>query len=677
MNLRVVTTILRKELVDLLRDKRTLILMVGVPIVLYPVLFIFGSQAAVIQRTRIEKAVFQVGIPRDADPTLKEWLKRIPQISVQKFDDAESNLRQGKLEAVVVSEGNLESRLASGESVPIEVRYDATDVESQEAATRIAEGLKKEQETLLQARLAGVGLKSDYVQPLKVERKNVASSAKATGTVLGMILGVIMVIMLGLGAFYPAIDLTAGEKERGTFETLLSTPATKHEIVTGKFLTVLCLSLLTGLLNLGSMVLTFAFQLGQLKNQIGQFEIDLPPHVVATILVVLTPLAFFISAIMMSIAVFARSFKEAQNFMTPFFTLLMFPAILAAIPGTTLTTATQLVPVMNVSLLFKDLLIGQATAQGILAVLVSTTVYALLALAAAVWVFQREEVILSQERGLPLTLRRGEFVRRRLPTPGMVLTLFAASLILVFYAGTYAQSRSPHVGLLITEWLLIFLPVILFFWYTRVDIFTALSLRIPSLTAALCSIAMGFAVVIFSLQLSVWQNQVFPIPDEIAKQLEQIVKVDQAGLNIVVLIAVAALSPAICEETLFRGAILSGVRQILPPWTTWIAVGALFGVFHISLHRMLITGLLGVFLTYLVWRSDSLFTGMIAHFIVNATSILAVNERLPAPMLRWFDEKQLMQYGMPPRLLAAAGIILILGIVMLEWEGRHRRENDG
>jgi hypothetical protein len=134
------------------------------------------------------------------------------------------------------------------------------------------------------------------------------------------------------------------------------------------------------------------------------------------------------------------------------------------------------------------------------------------------------------------------------------------------------------------------------------------------------------------------------------------------------MILVLAASPAICEEVLFRGAILSGLREKLHPVTLCLVVGLLFGLFHLTIFRMFVTGLSGVLLAYLVWRSGSIYMGMLAHFLINGSGVLLASERLPAPLMALFDEEALLeQGGMPWWLLGAAVAVLALGVLTIEW----------
>ncbi|MCC6487724.1 MAG: CPBP family intramembrane metalloprotease [Candidatus Hydrogenedentes bacterium] len=668
MNLRIVIIIFRKEILDMLRDKRTLIAMLGLPLILYPALFIVGAQLALMQQDKVAGARSLVAVAGAHKDILEGWLLKTPKMGVAISDDPELDLAEGRLQAIVSLESDPAKTLELGKTANILIRYDATDTSSQEAVKRIMEALDAREKEMLKSRLELIGIPGDFVNPYDIERRNVASGAKYTGTVLGMLMPLIMIVMLGVGAFYPAINLTAGEKERGTFETLLSTPISSFDILGGKFLAVFVLAMLTGLTNLASMVGTFAFQLSQMQDSASVSEIHIPAYSVLVIVLALIPLAFFISAVMMSIAVYAKSFQEAQSLLTPFLLILLFPAALAAIPGFHLSVTMQLVPIANFALLFKDLVTQKVSAHPIVMVLLSTTVYACLALYMAARIFRREDVVLSHDHGLSLTLRRSQFIKRDVPTPGTALFIFTLCLLLLFYAGTYVQGKYALWGLVITQYGIFLFPTVLVLWYLRVNLRSALSLRLPQRSGFFGGLVIALGWAVMSLQLSVWQQRILPFPEELAKEMERL-----TGLGdqpVWVLLLVLALSPAICEETLFRGAVLSGLRKYLPWWALLLAVGVAFGVAHISIHRMFLTGLSGVMLTYVVWRTGSIYPGILAHFVINSTAVLLQNKQVEARMpeeLRLFLDAALKQeQGFPWWVLVGAAMVFAIGIVLTE-----------
>lgn len=664
MRFRIAIIIFRKELVDMLRDKRTLAAMIGLPLVLYPALFIFGSQAALMQQGRILDAQSPIAIVAHDAELLEEWLGRDSRLVVRSSSDPAADLELRRLHAIVRAEDDFGKQVREGGTGKVKVEYDASESASQEAARRVVETLEKQFDTLLVERLQRRGLPAELANPIEVNKVNIAPSTKTTGALLGMLMPLVMILMLGVGAFYPAIDLTAGEKERGTFETLLSTPARSMEILAGKFLAVFSLAIITGLVNLGSMTATLAFQLTQLEGELGEFSLRIPPENVLLLLVALVPLAFFVSAVMMTIAVMARSFREAQSLLTPFLILLLFPAALAAVPGTRLTTATQFAPVANIALLFKDLMTDQAHLQATVMVLLSTSIYALLALALASRVFRREDVVLSVEGGIPLTWRRSDLTPRELPTPGVALFIFATCLLLLFYLGTYLQGTYGLLGVGLTQWLLFLLPTLLILWFLRVDLKATLSLRIPAATAWAGTILIAAGWVVISLQLSVWQQRILPMPPELAEEMKRLLRLEESSLY--TLLLVLALSPAICEEALFRGALLSGLRKHLPPWALLLCVGAAFGVMHLSVHRMAITGVSGVVLAYLAWRCRSIFPAMLAHFTINASAVLIQTGYVP-PAIKSLTQKAIDQeLGFPVWILLTVAAAFAVGVVLLE-----------
>ncbi len=677
MNARVVRTIFFKELLDTFRDRRTLIAMVGVPVVLYPALFILATQATILQQSRMEKTRVKVAVTGEDTSQIVGWLEAEEKIEVTLADEPLADLEAGRLDAVVTVPAGLAETLASGGTAEIEIAYDAAEVVSREASDRLEEVLHKARDALIQERIENEGLVETFAKPLKLKWEDVAPPSKATGSILGTILPLLMVVMLGVGAFYPAVDLTAGEKERGTFETLLSTPTSKMEIVFGKFFAVFTLSMLTGLLNLASMIVTLLFQLRQIINAAegSDFALDItdiPPQTFAAILLVLIPLSLFISAMMMTVALLARSFKEAQNYVTPFFIALIIPASIVAIPGVKLTPGTQFIPVGNVSLLFRDLMMGKATLDGVFVVFLTTTVYALIALVIATWMFQREEVILSEESGIPLTFNRDRIEARELPSLGTSLGIFAVVMLLIFYAGTYAQSRHLHLGLLLTQLALILAPILLALWYVKADLKATLNLRRVRWGAAFGTLLMAPAWVAISIQLGVYHNKVLPAPPELLELAEELFAAAEVPGGVWTLLLIVAVSPAICEEVLFRGVLLSGFRQRLPQWAAILAVGILFGFFHLSVYRLVPAGLTGIFFTYLVLRSGSIYLAMFAHVMLNGLSILIETGNFPASVMEYLESANIDESGLPLWLVGTALVVFAAGVLLLETKGRSR-----
>ncbi|MBI2432105.1 MAG: CPBP family intramembrane metalloprotease [Candidatus Hydrogenedentes bacterium] len=677
MNARTVTTILRKELLDTLRDKRTLIMMIGLPIILYPAMLIFGMQIAIVQQNKLEETRSRVAIEGVATAQLRDWLNNIEMVDVVESAAPEEALLAGNIESVVRVRGELDPVLEQGGSVPVEILFDSTELESRDAADRLEDGLEKVTKDLRDARLHKAGLAVAYIEPLKVKQEDLAPAQKTSGMVLGLLVPLLMVLMIALGAFYPAIDLTAGEKERGTFETLLSTPATKLEIVTGKFLTVFTLAMATGILNLASMALTFLFMLSQFSAAVKDATFvegfQLPLEAFFIILLVMIPLGFLLSSMMMSVAVMARSFKEAQNYITPFFLIVLLPAFMAGIPGTELTPFSEFVPIYNVVLLFRELMTDKATVDEAVSVFVSTAAYASLALWFSAWLFQREEVVLSEERGIPLTVRRSEFRPRPTLTPGGALGWYSVMLIALFYLGSLVQQWKLIPGLLITQFVILLGGTLAVLWFLKVDWRTALHLRRLSARGFLGALLLGAGAVLLLIQFSAYHNKFLPMPKMLEEEFMKLFQTENIPGGIFTLLFAVGLAPGLCEELFMRGAVLSGVRQRLGTWGSVLVIGLLFGVLHISIYRILPTALLGAALTYMVLRTGSIWSSVAVHALNNCFGVLVATGHAPVFVETALNIQEAEKSGLPWLTLVAAVVLVLVGVGILEWQWNRDR----
>src|SRR6202011_3035978 len=228
------------------------------------------------------------------------------------------------------------------------------------------------------------------LKPFEFKRENVAPEEKVSGAAFGGIIGYMVILLCMTGAMYPAMDLTAGEKERGTMETILSSPIDRTHLVFGKFLVVLTASLATATLSVISMGGSFAI-LSQFAREQSMGEgfpiLTIHPKTIVAVFVMTLPVAVLFSAVLMTISLFAKTFKEAQSYLTPMTFIVIVPAIAAVLPGIELTSKLALVPILNVSLLCKELVTGTYHWNYIALIFFCTCLYAGIALFLAVKMF--------------------------------------------------------------------------------------------------------------------------------------------------------------------------------------------------------------------------------------------------------------------------------------------------
>jgi len=242
--------------------------------------------------------------------------------------------------------------------------------------------------------LAERGLPSTIAHPFEVRQVNVAPPEKVGGNLLGGIIPYFIIFLCLLGAMYPAMDLSAGEKERGTMETLLCCPAARTDIVLGKFLMVLTGSLFAVGSSLASLAATLLLAAASIKaGGVGDGMLSIDPLGILGVLALIVPVAVLFSAGLFAIALFAKSLKEAQSYVTPMTFLVIVPVAIGVLPGIELNFHLALVPILNISLACKEMLSGVWHWGYIGVIFGSTALYAAVALAVCVKMFRSEGVI--------------------------------------------------------------------------------------------------------------------------------------------------------------------------------------------------------------------------------------------------------------------------------------------
>jgi sodium transport system permease protein len=401
MSLRNIGIVYRKELTEALRDRRTLITTFLVPLLLIPVLGsgFMGAMSAVIGNAKKEKPRIMI-IGGEDSPGVAEALGKNPKVNVV---PASANWKdlvvEKKIRAVVEIPPGFQADLSKGQAKAVKINIYGGELKSEIAAANIESLLKEYRDGVATERLTANHLPTELLKPFEVKRQNIAPPEKEAGAILGGIIAYLLILMCLNGAMHPAIDLTAGEKERGTMETILSSPVSRTHLVLGKFLLVMTASLITAVLLLLSVsVSSTALQKsGALNQMVDKGEpvpqLSLGPAAVVSVIVLAVPLSVLFSAGLFTIALFAKSHKEAQSYIAPLMFVVVIPAVSAMLPGVELTPKLAIVPLLNVSLLCKELVTGEYHWNFIILIFVSTCVYAAGALYLAVKMFQRESVL--------------------------------------------------------------------------------------------------------------------------------------------------------------------------------------------------------------------------------------------------------------------------------------------
>lgn len=644
MRPRLVWTIFRKEIIDSLRDRRTLVMMLGIPLLLYPLLIIASAKFQESQSEAREARTSSVAVWGELPPSLDQRLranKRIRLLPGLGFPDSlKTDLAAGKYappdpkpgrstpaetpliraarevtidrraEAVVLVWPDMAEASATQSQGTISVLYDSVRPDSGKARDRLTDELQEWRRAELARREQERGLPKGFTRAVEILSENVAPQQRKSGMLLGTILCTMLLVMSAMGGFYTAIDQTAGEKERGTMQTLLCAPLRPVEVIAGKFLAVCLVSLAASTANLVSMSATLA------RVTLGIGDIQMTWSAFALALMAMVPISFTLSAVYLAVAAFARDFKEGQSLLTPVMTVVILPVVALMNPSVELSPATAFVPIMNLGLLIKAIFVGEAKADLVFLTMLASAAYAMLAILLAARVFERETVMLGGREQMRELL---DFRSRPGGTPSSTwaLSMFAIVLVINFYGQLSLMRWGPLAVLSVVFVCFFLLPPVA---VTAVSGFSwreTFSLRSPGAAATLASVILGCSgwIVVSSLLM-----RLLPPPPSLGKALEEMLMIRDATMPAALLIFLVAVQPAICEEALFRGFIQTGLRTS-GRWPAVLVTALLFAVIHGSVYRLLPTFVLGAITGYAVWKSSSLFAGVIIHGLNNAIAV--------------------------------------------------------
>ncbi len=596
MNPKHVRLTLVKELREALRDRRTLAIMILLPLVVYPLLAMLAAQVSSAREKSREHRPSTVAVTGsgEARKRIASTLSSNPKHFVLLSSGTPADVEDGRLDALIEAHANDARRVA--------VLYDGSRDESRLAKERVRQAF---------AELLPEGCVPRFTADLR----DIAPQARLGGYLLSKALPLFVVLMVLLGAFYPAIDVTAGERERGTLETVLCSPVRRADLMLGKVLAVAALAALTGVLNLASMAVTL-MQILRLANQTIAFDVPWGRALESGLVIV--PAALLSASVFVALGATARTLKEAQTLLLPAYFLTVAPAVAGALGEYHLTGIAAWIPGMNVTLLARDLLVGRAHWQGGAAAVASTVMLSVIALMIAARIYDSERLVVPPPRRA-----RDVGPTARTTSAGDALTLFALAFLLLYFVFLPIEQQHLAVGILLSEWLGLLGMVALYARVSRRGLAEVIGFRRPPGKALLGGILIGCSAWAAVALFSEW---ILPVPKHLLDEMRKSIVPQNGGRGLVATLALVAASPAICEESLFRGPVLRGLRTRLGPFASVAITGLLFGLFHLNAYRLIPTALIGTLLGFVVLESDSIVPAMAAHFCNNAVLVALVRK---------------------------------------------------
>lgn len=621
MRTKIVKQIFKKEMIDILRDKKTIFMMIILPLLLYPILMVGASSIMSMSINKMEQTTVNIAFNNNPSDNLINILNKTNEddeakVNIIKVDDYKEALDNETLDAYVeINENN--------DIQSYKIYTNSSKNNSYTAEKRIKEALDEYKEEIVEMNLAQEGLDAQKtLEPITCETLDIAKNEEIAGNILGQILPFILIIGVLLGSIYPAIDVMAGEKERGTLETLFTLPISNLELVMGKYMAVSFCAVVTAFLNIISILISIGFMTltAGIANEMGMPKFDFTqmifPGIITMICIGL--FAMVVSAISMCVCSLAKSFKDAQNYITPVMLIIMIPSYVSMIPNIELDGFTSTIPVVNISLLIKSVLSFKFDLNLIAIVFVSNFAFMILSVLLLSKMFNSEEILFGNNRSFSFLEKRSNIKKGTMPTISDGAILYAVGLVLLIYVGSLVQLKFKMAGLAITQVMIICLPF-LFAYYIKTDFKKTFSLQKVNLKQILGGILIwmgGFVLINLITQITLY---LFPQNMEVAEALTDAIIIKD---NLVLNLAIVALMPAICEEIFFRGFIFTSFKGKSSSKIAIITSGILFGFMHMDFLRIIPTSILGIIFAYTVYKSESIFIAMILHFINNSIAVL-------------------------------------------------------
>jgi len=661
MNWELVRLLFRHELRMLGRARRTVVMAIVLPAIIMPLMLFAQKYSSDRHQRLLTGTIYRYAITGEFADRVRSLIDQTRKSLSDRQDDDSQRLRQFRfvetttpdvraslntdeiqfyIETITGPEadkiaGAVYDRPGRSQSAPtaprrlpgvpvINVVYSGDRIASDAAHNRMLELLRMARQQDSLALLAGQG-GAHPKDIFAVEDVNIGTAGQITGSLVGRFVTLFLVMMMFTGGAVAAMDIIAGEKERGTLETLLTSAAGRQDIVVAKQLAITSVALVITLLQGLNFFLYIRLKVVALPKN---FDLQLPTGMALALLLLFIPLAATIGSVLLMISAYAKTYKEAQMYFFPVYLISLVPSLASVVPGISLRSAIALVPVANVSVAAREILMGRPDVMMIAVTFAVMCITAAFLMRASARLLSREDII------VPAHYEAAEFVGGVALFQKRVLRWFALMWVVAFGVALNVPALATfRRQLLFNEIVVMMGAIVLILRVYRLNPIEMLSLR-P--VRPVVWLAILFAIPSSHLtSLGVFRlvNIVMPAPQQLLERFSE--DVIPKGMPAWQLVLYIALLPAVCEELAFRGILLNGLRRKFRPAGLILGIGLIFGLFHVTLYRIAPTAVLGMILTAIALMTGSVFPGMLLHAGNNALAVVSVNA-LNLYVLRWW-----------------------------------------
>lgn len=628
----VVKALLKKEFLNIIRDRKSFIFMILLPLLMFPLLV--GLMSFILTSfTKIDPTI-TIGVNYDVSDDFKNYVDSLNSTYEIVFnkgsnEQLKENFDDGKINLYVIKEGNTYS-----------LHYDQNDNTSF-ANSSIIENIYYDYQTkYVENKLKEKGIDYESIKDeFKVE--TVQESVTEMGSFVPTIISMALISVITSVCFSLSIEVTTSEKEKGTLETLLSLPIKKSELITSKLLVVFGMSSLSGILAYISLFGTLFFAKDILKL-LGVTSIIIDFKILIIFLIAILLLSLLLSGLLLSISVFCKTLKEAQNTLFPLELLATFISMLPML-GIKASIKYSLIPFVNIALLFNTTLSSNIDIMFVILSLLSTLCYSIILINIVSRVYNEEDVLFNTKSMNYLIFEKGKSKTICFsPLTSIIISVIIYLLAMYFSLMFITSSQYLLLAIMpLTILFVIFISSIL----VKLDIKKSFKINKFSLKKLYIFFLLYVGTYILSTTLVDVVSRIFPKIVTDYSQYESMLNVD----NIFMAIFLIALLPAVAEELLFRGVIFNSFNKRYKVSIAIFISALLFGVYHMNWIQGIFAFFMGLTLAYGYYKTGSIFPSIIIHFINNAFSVIS-------------DKLGILDFNMP---LVTQICIIFLAIILV------------
>lgn len=624
MRINVVLSLLKKEFLNIIRDRKSFIIMILLPLLMFPMLI--GLMSIILTTFTSVDDTIKFGVNYKITDDFKSYVDEYAKdynIDII-YEDSETLKEMFDNEEIgiyVLNDGN-----------NYELHYDENSTTNVASSILVENIYYTYQEKYIKDTLANMDISYEDIKNT-FNVTNVQESVTEMGSLIPSVISMVLVMIISSVCFSVAIDITTSEKEKGTLETLLSLPIKKTELITSKFITVFLLSAMSGVLTYISLFGTMYFA-GNTLSMLGVTGITVSFDVLVVYLVSILLISLLFSGLLLSVTVFSKNLKEAQNSLYP---LELFVTFISMLPmfGVSASLKYSIIPFVNISLLFNNALSSGIDWLFVLLTFGSTLVYSILLIMVISKLYNQEDVLFNTKSMTYLSFKNG---KSKTVCFSVLTSLFLAVIIylLAMYFSILFISSNNYILAAIMP-ITIGLVILIASLLVKLDYKKGFKLNKFKISKLLYAFILYVGTYILANLIVNVVCNIFPTIVKDYSVFEEFLNFDNLYLSLLV----TALLPAVFEELLFRGVIFNSFHKKYNVITAVIVSALIFGIYHMNWIQGIFAFLLGLMLAYVYFKTNSLFVPIILHFINNAIAVLVnhfefLNFDVPTPYLIYF-----------------------------------------